>query len=421
MRKLTHYMTPGLMAAALLLAPALASKVAAQNPAATPAATPAAATPAAAPQDQACIDLYTKFYDLWKLKTQEKQAEGYPIGKEYMTKCGQNDDQYTKYVKAQLAKYEAATLRFNFEKAVATGKAEAVADVYNYGKQLLVKDPADLQVIIDLGHYGNLAYVAKNTTYKADAISYSKQALQMIEAGKTAPKLDPFKSTSDAASWLNYFLAAVFYAEKNYPETIAASYRAATSSVEGQDKGVTLFYLSEAYRLSEVDPAYDALKKFEGQDVSPESEAAKTHWYQVMDRASEFYARAINALSDPKNKSLKDASMEQLTIYYKLLHDNKDTGLTEYIAKAGTSAVPDPKSPLPARAPATPATSATSTGNVTMPIPGATTGGVKPAMGSGAATPNGKPMTPASTPAPAPKPVSAKPPTRNKSNHSKHK
>lgn len=408
MRKLTHYMTPGLMAAALLLAPALVSKVAAQD---------AAATPAAAPQDQACIDLYTKFYDLWKLKTQEKQAEGYPIGKEYMAKCGTGTDQYTTYVKAQLAKYEAATLRFNFEKAVVTGKAESVADVYNYGKQLLAKDPADLQVIVDLGHYGNLAYVAKNTTYKADAISYSKQALQMIEAGKTAPKLDPFKTTAEAASWLNYLLAAVYYGEKNYPETISASYRAATSSVEGQDKGVTLFYLSEAYRLSEVDPAYEALKKFDGQDVSPESEAAKTHWYQVMDRASEFYARAVNALSDPKNKALKDASMEQLTIYYKLLHDNKDTGLTEYLAKAGTSPVPDPKSPLPARAPSTPTTSATSTGAAAAPAPGTTTGGVKPPLGSGPATPSGKSMTPAASPAPAPKPVSAKPPTKNKRNH----
>jgi hypothetical protein len=150
MKKLTHLLTPGLMAAALLLAPAMVSRVAAQTPKstppgipdgipkgspqttptppATPQATPPAtptASPAASPQtptpattpqeDKECGDLYNSFYETWV--TKKDQPNGYVIGKQYIEKCGQRTDEQTGYVKGRVAKFEAATIQFNCDSA----------------------------------------------------------------------------------------------------------------------------------------------------------------------------------------------------------------------------------------------------------------------------------------------------------------
>lgn len=406
MRKLTHYMTPGLMAAALLFAPALVSEVAAQDAAATPAAQ--------TPEDKECTDLYNKFYDLWV--TKKDQPNGFVAGKAYLEKCGQRTDEQTTYVKGRVTKFEQAKLKFDYDEAVRKRTPAAAADVYKYGKQLLAAKPDDLGVKVALAFYGFLALRAKDMTYKADAISYAKQAIPLLESGAEST-WDAYKDKGQALAWLNYEIGSSLIVDKNDSEAQAYLFKA---SQLGADipKVHTLFFLAEAYNNNQVLPAIKAYEPFVGKPVTPEGEAASNHMNQVIARAMDYYARTVTAAgADPTYKQFKDDATEQLKAYYKSQHDNKEDGLTEFIAKVNSSPMPDPKSPLPAVAPTPPVTSTTTTGAASAPAPGATTSGAKPPLGSGPATPNGKTVTPAATPAPAPKPVSAKPPTKSKRHH----
>jgi hypothetical protein len=404
------------MAAAVLISPALARQVYAQDTAATPAAAPTA-------QDKECDDLYNQFVDLWA--TKKDQAAAFPIGKQYMEKCGTRADKFTEYVKGRVEKYEAATLRFNFEKEISKGANGIPADVYKYGKQLLAQKADDQSVVTALGFYGAQAYQKGDKGYKADAVTYSKQAIQMIESGGvpmggTPPKekWDPFTSKDEALAWLNYGLGVVAVGENATSDAVGYFYKSSQipSSVT---KAYNIYYLGAAYDASEVAKAYDAYKKFDGQDVSPESTAAQNVWYQTMDRAMEFYARAINAAgADAQGQQIKDKAMTALTELYKIRHNNETKGMTEYIASVGNKPLPDPKSPLPPLPPPTPATppptasAPAGAGTAEAPV-GKGTAGPKAPLSGGAVAPATKTAAPAGGTG---KPAGAKTPTRGTRN-----
>jgi hypothetical protein len=417
MRKLTQILTPGLLAAAMLFLPAMVKQVAAQDP--TPAAQETQ-------EDKDCNELYQKFLDEWGKKTVEGQKAGYPIGKQYMEKCGSRQNELTAYVKKQLDKYEALDA-VNLCNA-AIGKA-SVDDAFKTCKPLIGTNPTDKQIIalkpddlilmLDLGTLGAGAFQQqKNAAYVADSTNYLKQAAQKIDGGGAPAngKWDPFTNRDAALGWANYYLGVL--SQTSAPaDAIGYFYKSNQVNVGGTfPKAYSLFYMAEAYN-ADVEKAREGLKVYDNQPPSAESKAAFDHWYQMIDRAEDYYARAYQAAKpDPKASSIADSSLEQLTIFYKVRHaDVKDaaavtTGVNELIADVAKKPMPDPKSELPAL-PATPApTAGTTPAGTTTPAPGTTTGGTKPPLSGGATTPPAKATGPA-TPTP---PV--KPPTKGTRN-----
>ena len=55
---------------------------------------------------------------------------------------------------------------------------------------MLADEPENLKVLIDLAYAG---YASKNPAFSADAITYAKKAMQLIEAGKAPETWDPYR------------------------------------------------------------------------------------------------------------------------------------------------------------------------------------------------------------------------------------
>lgn len=421
MKKLTQYITPGLMAAAMLLAPAMAYRAAAQDPAAAPTQ-----------EDKDCEALYNSFTEKWTIKGGAGQKDAYPIGKEYLTKCGQRENEFTAYVKKQVAKYEEAMVPFEFDQERHKGVAGDPAVIYKNGRILLAKTPDDIDVMMAMAYYGAAAFEKKDTTYKADAIDLSKKAIAKLESGAVPKKWDPFISKDQALGWLNHGLGALLI-ESSPAEAQGYFFKSNTSSSSDLPKGFDLFRLAVSYDLTQVEPAKADYVKYDKQPVSPESEAAKTKYFQVTDRAIDYYARALAAMgTDPKLSEQRAAAKEVLTAYYKFRHPevtDVDSTVNSYVSGVNKTPMPDPKSPLPELPkPATPATTgATTTGaasstgatggtGVGNGAPANTAGGSKPTMTTGSPAPAKAGTTPPAA-APKPAPAMAKPPTKMKRNH----
>jgi hypothetical protein len=413
MKKLTQYLTPGLMAAALLLAPAMAYRVAAQDPAATPA-------PAATPtqEDKDCDDLYKKFADLWGQPKGAGQKDAYPVGKEYLTKCGTRTDEFTAYVRKQVTKYEAAVVLFEFNAERHKGPTGDPAVIYKNGKILIANKPDDLDVLVSLGYFGAAAAAKGNNAYKADAANYLKQTVQKIDAGGAPTLWDPFSGPDSGKAWLYYYQGTMIM-ESSPAEAMNYFYKVTQSTATDAPKANALNFIATLYDETAVPPASAEVAKYNGQPVSPESEAALAKLNQVLDRVNEYYAHVVTATVNPESKVIHDAALERLTVLYKSRNKGVDTGLTDYIASAGKKPMVDPKTPLPelpkpAAAPAGAGGTPTGTSGTTG-TPAAANGGPRQPVGTGNPAP-GK-AAPAPSPTAPPKPAGAKPPTKMKRNH----
>jgi hypothetical protein len=261
--------------------------------------------------------------------------------------------------------------------------------------------------MVALGHEGYVAFQAKNNAYNADAVNYLKQSIQMAETGNppATTKWTPFKDKTSALGWMYYDLGAIL--RSTDPASAIGYFYKASQLQSDFPKGFDLFWMAEAYNI-DVEKAHQASLVFNNQPVSPESEAALAHWYQLMDRAIDFYARAVNAAraagADAGNKEIGDEAMEQLTIYYKIRHpDATPAAIDAYVASVGNTPMPDPKSPLPALPAPTPATTGATTG--TTPPMGTTTNGARPPLSAGTPTPGKGGATPPAKATPA-KPAS---------------
>jgi len=312
----------GLFAAALLLAQPQTSR--AQQPYVT--------------DDETKVNTYKKFVD----NRVPNPVAAYQAARDYMARYGKEDDQYTKYLKAWIAAYEAdeRAARLTAEKAdreqqlLGSFTTKDYAKSYGLAKQVLADNPENLRVLIALGYGGIAASTeARNETFNADAAKYAAKAIQLIGSGKTPDTWAPFKGKDDVLGSLHYALG--FYALKTNPEVAIQSFITATQvDADRRNASSTYYYLAASYqtgpykRLSE-----DYSKRFANQPESPESKAALDNINKVVDKMIDAYARAVAlAGTSAQNQTAKTQWMAQLTNFWKFRHDNSDAGLNDYIA-----------------------------------------------------------------------------------------
>ena len=309
-------------------------------------AQPRTSTPVQETDDEFKVTTYKKFVD----NREQYPAVAYQAARDYMAKYNKEDDQYTRYLRTWIKAYEEdlRTMRLAAEKAdreqqlLGSFTQKDFAKAYGMAKQVLADDPENLKVLIALGYEGVLASETKNESFNAEAATYARKAIQLIESGKAPESWTPFKNREDVLSSLYY--AEGFYGLKPKPEAAIADFIKTTQiNSDRRTSSSTYYYLAVAYqtgpykRLSD-----DYQKRFANQPESPEGKAALDAIAKVMDKMIDAYARAVAlAQKDPQQAAAMTSWRARLTDFYKYRHDGSDVGLNEYIA--GVLATPLPQ------------------------------------------------------------------------------
>lgn len=349
MKKIICNATLGLLATLLLL-PALA------HGAPVPHLT---TTNAAQDAEKAKTDLYTKF------KTNSTgdpaaQKVAYEAGKEYLQKYPSETDPKNKEITEFITLFDGAMR-----------PAQVLAKVYNeknypqafqMGKQVLTAEPDNIKVLTALGIAGLYSAASGNNEFNADATTYAKKAIQLIEAAAPPPSdWKPYKSKDETLGWLNYSLAMMSL--RTVPDD-AIGYLTKVAQYEGAPKNdpIVYYYLAALYGQDFERLRNDYTAKYKDKPETPESKAALEKVSASTDLIIDAYARAIAYTDD--NPQLQQRFQQQradwmnkVTELYKSRHNNSDAGLKEMLAGIRAK-------PLPTRstgAATTPATTPTTT------------------------------------------------------------
>lgn len=286
--------------------------------------------------DQAKIDIYTRFVN----NRLSNEALAYQAAKEYLAKYPKDDDAYTRYLKPWVALYDKWDRKQRVPQLIYDEKN--YAEGYKLGKQVLVENPDDVATLMYLGYGAYLASTtAKNESFNAEARAYAQKAIAAIEGGKAPDEWKPFRDKNDALARLYYTLG--FFDFRTNPNSAIDSF-IKTAQIESDLKKApsTYYFLAAAYETGPyktLAAAYQA--NFAGQAESAASKAALEKLNVVIDRMIDAYARAVaTAGNDPANAQNKAQWLTTLTNYYKFRNNGLDTGLNELIASVMSKPLP---------------------------------------------------------------------------------
>jgi hypothetical protein len=361
--------------------------------------------PAATPQDPQCTpEAKTAVYKDFLQHIKGDQAKAYELAKKWLT-CPEvaGEEQITPYLKNFVAKYEKANRKAQVTDLVYNKKDFPKA--FEIGRTILVDEPENLKVLIDLAYAGFASATAKNEAYTADSINYAKKAMQLIEAGKAPDKWEPYLGKDDALAYLNNIIGQLTVQRS---PTEALPHLIKVAQFESKLKKLPFTYASIAAAYNDglyAKMAADYETNFKGKDESPESKLALENINQVIDRMIDAYARAVALATDPAHQDAKKAWMDNLNTWYKYRHNQSDAGLNEMIAgilAKPLPPVPTPITTLPAAVPASTPTSGTDSATGTAAGNGRTPTSTQPAPAPAKTAPAtaDKPKTPTPTPKP---------------------
>lgn len=335
--------------------------------------------------------------------TLEQRKAAIQAGKQYVSKYGAcaEDKEIVSYLNTNIppmekaiadeeGKAKKATLYSNFNTAA---KGKNTADIFASGKEILAKEPDNIDVIITLANAGFDQSIANPPidTYNNDVITYSKTAIEKIESGKKSEgygvytygfKNEKFKDTkSNALGALNYNIGYIMYhrqgkdnpAKKKEALTYfykATQYDSASKNDPTVYQAIGAWYLEEAIRL---DTERNAKLKEAGNKDTEETLNLLGLQKGYADRAIDAYARAYklaSANTDPKNKAYKDALYTKLKELYAFRYDGKTEGIDAFVATVSTKPMPDPSTevtPVKEAAPETTSTTSNTTSTTAKP------------------------------------------------------
>jgi tetratricopeptide (TPR) repeat protein len=267
-------------------------------------------------------------------------------------------------------------------------------EAYALGREILAKEPDNLNVLVHLGANGYVVAPLKNQQLTTESLDYARKALQLIESGKSLDDWAPLASKEAALAYLNFTIGTLTL-EKEPANALKNLIKAAQYETPLKKSPFTYAYIAAAYETGPYAKQSEAYKAtYGGKDETPESKLALANINQIVERMIDGYARAVAlAGTDPQFAQQKTVWLDVLTNWYKYLHNNSDAGMTEYIAGVVAKPLPPEPTPLTVLPAAAPAAS-----------PATNTSGAAPTNGNGAATttaPTGttQPATKTSTPA----------------------
>lgn len=307
-------------------------------------------------------------------KTLDEQKVAVQAGKQYVEKYGAcaDDKQIVDYLKTNvpaMEKYITVTegdiikqKRYtDFNTAVGASKT---ADILSTGKAILAVEPDFLDVTIALASAGFDQSVANPPvdTFNNDTITYSKMAIQQIEANKPSStgdygvkqyvyKSDKYKDgKSNVLGLMNYNIGYILYYRqgKDNPakkkEALPYFYKATQYNSFSKTnpfvyQTIGAWYLDEAIR---IDTERQAALKANGDKDNDATLAMLGTQKGYAERAIDAYARAYSyAKADQKNAAYATDLYTKLKQLYSFRF-NKADGMDAYIASATSKPLPDP-------------------------------------------------------------------------------
>lgn len=294
-------------------------------------------------------------------------------GKEFLEKYGtcEATKDFSDYLKTAIPQIEeqnkkeealtaAKALYGRFDKAVvAKNWDEAFASV----REIAAQYPDNsLDQIITVASIGYDQAYAKNNKYNDETLRLAKQAISMIESGKTSKRYGLFgggweyKTKENALGWMNLTVGYItYYVNKNKKDALPYLYKASQATSDTKSNPLVFeaiggYYFDEVSKLAEqVKTMIADQKDTDPDDVKAKKEAdikakiALLNGYA--ERAIDAYARAHKVTKDTpaEVKAYKDGLYKTIQSLYNVRFAKTD-GVDAFIASLVSKPMPDPTS-----------------------------------------------------------------------------
>ncbi len=390
----------------------------------------ALATTASFAQPEQCADadgqaaVYEKFTAVYAKKTLPEMETALAAGKEFLEKYGACEPlkEQIDFVKPQVARLEKdiPALKARLELAPFFARFDAGInndngdEIYAAGKEILARQPENLNIIFPMGVAGmKLSTPANNYKYADDGLRFSQLALSKIKGGAEFTKKD--KKTGEATvgalqyeytkpvaiEELTYSLAYLNYYGKKDKKTALPIYYELSQSSGRYKEDPRIFGTIGDYYVEQGGPIGEKIRiEIEGrkQEDTAEVLAQKEASIKALialfngytERALDAYSRAHKvAKSDtPAAKAYKDNLYKIMQGLYKRRFE-KETGLDAYVATTLAKPFPNPTSEVQPISDPDPVVTTTSTTGPGTGVGAANGTGIGAGNGSGMGAANG--------------------------------
>ena len=280
-------------------------------------------------------------------------------------------------------------------------QGEKYDEAYAAGRDILAKQPDNLNILIPLGQIGLYQSYNKNFKYNDDTLRYAQQALTVLKSGKELPKKNKagvpvagafqFEcAKEDCINDLTYAIAYInYYGKDNKKGALPYYYEVSQSTKYKNDPRVYAtigsYYVEDARKLGTEIEGLIAKQKAAPTDeekatIDTEIKAKIAMFKGYTERSLDAYSRAYKVAKDdtPANKTYKEGLYKIVQDLYQKRFEKTD-GVDAYISAAVTKPLPNPTSDV------TP---------VTDPEPAKTTGSTAPAATAPVAATPATPVKP---------------------------
>jgi hypothetical protein len=356
--------------------------------------------------------LYTKFTELYPKTDLPSREAAIDSAKQFLEKYGTCEvvKEQADYFKSALPKLEETVKKIKegqamgalFKRFDAGIQGNNADEVYAAGKEILAKQPENINIILPMGLVGSYqSNAANNFKFADDGLKFANLAMSKINAGaefkKPGGKAGAFQyemTKPEAINELKYAIAYLSYYGKKDKATALPLYYELSQGAFKDDPRIygTIgdYYVEQRKPIGEqirtkIQEQQDP-KTTEERKIALEEEikklAALFNGYN--ERILDALGRAHKVTKDtPANKAYRDNLYKIMQEVYKVRFPDKETGLNEYIAAAVQKPFPNPTSEVtpvsdPEPTTTTSATSSTAPAaqpaTVTKPAPAATNG-----------------------------------------------
>ncbi len=332
--------------------------------------------------------VYEKFTILYPKTDLESRKAAIDTAKQFLEKYGscevvkeQND--YFKSALPALEKtyndiIERQRMQALFKRFDDGIKADNADEIYSAGKEILAKQPENINVLLPMGLAGAaLSTPANNFKYTNDGLHFANLALSKIDGGapfvKPGGKAGAFQwemTKPEAISELKYSVAYLtFYGKKDKATALPLFYELS----QGSHKDNPIIYgLIGDYYLEQRKPIAEQIRLKIEEQIAATTEERKIALEEEIkklvalyngynERILDAYGRAHKVTKDtPANKAYRDNLYKIMQDVYKNRFPEKATGLDAFIAQTVSKPFPNPTSEVQPVEDADPVTTTTS-------------------------------------------------------------